>query len=278
MQSVNPHPVRVDDSRTADVLDLAILGLLQEHELPRLRDQEATPRRARPLLEHLVRLALPGLARLEAAGAVTAPSRHGRRPQHHPLTGSLGGERAALRARRAGSTRAHQAVPQGLPDHRHRASLFEELLAAGEPAGTDDARSFGFRLAFARHLAPEARLGLLERRRAQLVHRLAADRAPPPPGRPRPLHPLAGRAQHRGDPARHLLARPADRDRAANRSTNDLRGRGDRAGRDALESNEGNRFMSKIRVAIAGVGNCASSLIQGVEYYRDADPARPSPA
>jgi myo-inositol-1-phosphate synthase len=30
--------------------------------------------------------------------------------------------------------------------------------------------------------------------------------------------------------------------------------------------------MSKIRVAIAGIGNCASSLIQGVEYYRDADP------
>ena len=29
---------------------------------------------------------------------------------------------------------------------------------------------------------------------------------------------------------------------------------------------------SKIRVAIAGVGNCASSLVQGIEYYRDADP------
>jgi myo-inositol-1-phosphate synthase len=28
-----------------------------------------------------------------------------------------------------------------------------------------------------------------------------------------------------------------------------------------------------IRVAIVGVGNCASSLVQGVEYYRDADPA-----
>jgi myo-inositol-1-phosphate synthase len=27
-----------------------------------------------------------------------------------------------------------------------------------------------------------------------------------------------------------------------------------------------------IRVAVAGVGNCASSLVQGVEYYRDADP------
>jgi len=30
--------------------------------------------------------------------------------------------------------------------------------------------------------------------------------------------------------------------------------------------------MSSVRVAIVGVGNCASSLIQGVEYYRDADP------
>src|SRR3984957_7720737 len=30
--------------------------------------------------------------------------------------------------------------------------------------------------------------------------------------------------------------------------------------------------MNKVRVAIAGVGNCASSLVQGVEYYRDANP------
>ncbi|MEM2908378.1 MAG: hypothetical protein QXP65_04200, partial [Candidatus Hadarchaeales archaeon] len=28
--------------------------------------------------------------------------------------------------------------------------------------------------------------------------------------------------------------------------------------------------MGKINVAIAGVGNCASSLVQGVEYYKDA--------
>jgi len=30
--------------------------------------------------------------------------------------------------------------------------------------------------------------------------------------------------------------------------------------------------MSTVRVAIAGVGNCASSLVQGVEYYKDANP------
>jgi myo-inositol-1-phosphate synthase len=31
--------------------------------------------------------------------------------------------------------------------------------------------------------------------------------------------------------------------------------------------------MGSVRVAIVGVGNCASSLVQGVEYYRNADPA-----
>jgi myo-inositol-1-phosphate synthase len=30
--------------------------------------------------------------------------------------------------------------------------------------------------------------------------------------------------------------------------------------------------MGSVRVAIVGVGNCATSLIQGVEYYKDADP------
>ncbi|OXM74662.1 MULTISPECIES: inositol-3-phosphate synthase [Amycolatopsis] len=29
----------------------------------------------------------------------------------------------------------------------------------------------------------------------------------------------------------------------------------------------------RVRVAIVGVGNCAASLVQGVHYYRDADPA-----
>jgi len=33
----------------------------------------------------------------------------------------------------------------------------------------------------------------------------------------------------------------------------------------------------RIRLAIAGVGNCASSLVQGLEYYRNADPAEDVP-
>lgn len=35
--------------------------------------------------------------------------------------------------------------------------------------------------------------------------------------------------------------------------------------------------MGSIRVAIVGVGNCAASLVQGVHYYRDADPASTVP-
>ena len=35
--------------------------------------------------------------------------------------------------------------------------------------------------------------------------------------------------------------------------------------------------MSKVRIAIVGVGNCASSLVQGLEYYRNADPTQRVP-
>jgi len=31
--------------------------------------------------------------------------------------------------------------------------------------------------------------------------------------------------------------------------------------------------MGKVRIAVVGVGNCASSLVQGLEYYKDAAPA-----
>jgi myo-inositol-1-phosphate synthase len=36
-------------------------------------------------------------------------------------------------------------------------------------------------------------------------------------------------------------------------------------------------FLAKIRVAVVGIGNCASSLVQGVEFYRRADGNAPIP-
>jgi len=43
-------------------------------------------------------------------------------------------------------------------------------------------------------------------------------------------------------------------------------------------SNGAARYQDdKVRVAIIGVGNCASSFVQGVQYYRNADAAEPVP-
>jgi myo-inositol-1-phosphate synthase len=46
----------------------------------------------------------------------------------------------------------------------------------------------------------------------------------------------------------------------------------------ALSTNGGSRYQTeKVRVAIVGVGNCASAFVQGVEYYKDANPAEAVP-
>ncbi|HEY6114236.1 MAG TPA: inositol-3-phosphate synthase [Gaiellaceae bacterium] len=48
-----------------------------------------------------------------------------------------------------------------------------------------------------------------------------------------------------------------------------------RKGRKLMASTNGSkngRAKDKVRVAIIGVGNCANSLLQGVEYYKDAKP------
>src|SRR6201985_391573 len=42
-------------------------------------------------------------------------------------------------------------------------------------------------------------------------------------------------------------------------------------------SENGNTADAKVRVAIVGVGNCANSFIQGVQYYKDADKAEEVP-
>ncbi len=154
------------------MLDLAILGLLEERDLHGYEIR-------RQLREHLGLLAnvsfgsiYPALTRLEKSGAVVAAdggSEGGVPSSPAPPTGSLSGELAVLRARRHSPTRARRGKKvYRITDAGRR--LFVELLTGGGAA--DDARSFGLRLAFARHLAPQARLTLLERRRALLVQRL----------------------------------------------------------------------------------------------------------
>ncbi len=46
----------------------------------------------------------------------------------------------------------------------------------------------------------------------------------------------------------------------------------------ASGNNGAGRYQAdKVRVAIIGVGNCASSFVQGIQYYRDADPRESVP-
>src|SRR5947209_15786258 len=71
---------------------------------------------------------------------------------------------------------------------------------------------------------------------------------------------------------RKLSARAAER----KRNVNDLivETLSERLGKDTMTSSNGKepRAEDRVRVAIIGVGNCANSLLQGVEYYKDADP------
>ena len=154
---------------------MAILGLLEERDLHGYEIR----RQLRDNLGILANVSFgsiyPALTRLEKAGAVIAieaPATESGTPAAPPPppTGSLSGELAVLRARRHSTTRSRRGKKVYRITDGGRV-LFTQLLS--ESGAVDDARSFGLRLAFARHLAPQARLALLERRRALLVQRLA---------------------------------------------------------------------------------------------------------
>jgi DNA-binding PadR family transcriptional regulator len=100
----------------------------------------------------------PALARLEAAGAVRVVATPN--GQAAASAGPAGLERRESRRRKV-----YGITPLG-------ATAFEELLTDSQGGGEDE-RSFNLRLAFARYLPPEGRLGLLEQRRAVLGERLA---------------------------------------------------------------------------------------------------------
>ncbi|MGB2875413.1 MAG: inositol-3-phosphate synthase [Gaiellaceae bacterium] len=69
-----------------------------------------------------------------------------------------------------------------------------------------------------------------------------------------------------------LAARAAQRKRNVNELI--VETLAERLGKEPMAATNGKvrRQDDKVRVAIIGVGNCASSLVQGVEYYKDAEP------
>ncbi len=97
----------------------------------------------------------PALARLEAAGAVDVVS----------TTAESGGDRHAAERATTRRRKVYRITPQGV-------QIFTDLLTSSLE-GVEDDRSFNLRLAFAHYLPPDARLGLLERRRVVLGERLS---------------------------------------------------------------------------------------------------------
>jgi DNA-binding PadR family transcriptional regulator len=155
------------------VLDIAILGLLmdRDHHGYEIRTQ------LRDRLGVWANVSFgsiyPALARLERHGFVEAVALPV--PRLSSLsTGSLSGERASLRSLRAttGLGRRGRKVYRITSLGRQE---FVSLLS--DPATLDDSKNFSLRMALAKYLTPNLRLGLLERRRADLLGRLAEVRA-----------------------------------------------------------------------------------------------------
>ena len=154
------------------MLELAILGLLKENELHGYELKKRLTDALGPFSSVSFGSLYPCLARLERAGAVKAvEALPGRPTALIPMTGSIAGEAAAFLARRqALRPGGRSRKVYGITDQGEQ--LFADLLAA-ESVGGDDERAFNLKLAFARYLPREARLRLFERRRTQLVDRLA---------------------------------------------------------------------------------------------------------
>jgi DNA-binding PadR family transcriptional regulator len=199
------------------LLELAILGLLKEQELHGYELKKRLTETLGPLSRVSFGSLYPALRRLERTGAVEVPDGAGAEPLSFPTTGSLSGERAAFRARRSTGghdtrgRKVYRVTPEGQV-------LFDQLLAA-EGASPEDDRSFQLRLAFARHLAADQRLGLLERRRAQLIERLARARATVRGGRDRLDGYARAIAEHSTEATEHDISW-IDRLIAAEKSTN----------------------------------------------------------
>jgi DNA-binding PadR family transcriptional regulator len=166
------------------MLELAILGLLKEQELHGYELKKRLSAALGPFSSVSFGSLYPALARLEAAGAVKAVEalEKPERGPAIPMTGSMTGEAAAFRARREPKRGGRAKKVYGITERGEK--LFEELLAAESASGDDD-RAFNLKLAFCRYLPHDARLGLLERRRAHLVERLARARASIRAGRER---------------------------------------------------------------------------------------------
>jgi DNA-binding PadR family transcriptional regulator len=155
------------------VLELAILGLLQEQPLHGYELKKRLGETLGPLWGVSFGSLYPALRRLERTGAIESLQPEEATGAVTP-TGSLAGDLAAARVRRRPRPSRRTRKAYRVTDAGR--TVFADLLTAPD---ADDERSFALKLSFARYLAPADRLALLERRRSDLTQRLSrAHRTP----------------------------------------------------------------------------------------------------
>ncbi|MFI5047565.1 MAG: PadR family transcriptional regulator [Acidimicrobiia bacterium] len=162
------------------MLELAILGSLKEQPLHGYELKKRVGETAGAWAVSFGSL-YPALRRLERDGSIAVVD-----PAHVtapviPSTGSLAGDLAAARQRRAPKPSRRTRKAYELTD-RGDTRLTNLLL---DPDMPDDDRTFALKLAFCGSLTPDARLQLLQRRRANLADDLARARQQPPTPRDR---------------------------------------------------------------------------------------------
>ncbi|NKV71247.1 inositol-3-phosphate synthase [Rhodococcus hoagii] len=219
------------------MLELAILGLLLES----------------PMHGYELRKRLTGL--LGAFRAFSYGSLYPtlRRMQADGLIAEDAGADGTVKRR---ARRVYELTPAG----RKR---FSELVADTGPQNyTDD--GFGVHLAFFSRTPAEARMRILEGRRRQVEERREG------------LRDAVGRATGSLDRyTRQLHQLGLESSEREVRWLNELIAAEQSSTAAAPRRKKENPTMGEnstaVRVAIVGVGNCASSLVQGVQYYKDAD-------
>ena len=154
-----------------------------------------------------------------------------------------------------------------------------ELLSEAGPTSWDD-DGFGVHFAFFGQTRADIRLRILEGRRSRLEERMEAVRAAFARTRERVDSYTLELQKHGLESVERevrwlneLIA--SERQRDAGMAGQQLPGR-HRPRVSGVpttheQGQEGVILMGSVRVAIVGVGNCASSLVQGLEYYKDAD-------
>ena len=232
------------------MIELAILGLLKEHPMHGYQLSRELGESLGGFWRVSYGSLYPSLRRLEKEGAVeSVPSdeeRGGRRKNVYRVTEK--GEKL----------------------------FFELLQETPHDNSTEDTR-FRVRLAFFKYLPPETRIRLLERRRALLEDRLSTIKDSLRATRERVDDYTLALMEHGRNATESDIAWLDGLIQAERHRSDGSTAGGGAKRRAARASQKGARLMSKVRLAIVGVGNCASSLVQGLEYYKDADPDEPVP-